>query len=62
MQYRIVQNKITKRYKIQMKILWFWIFVYNTSTTSKEITRQWLNALIEQDNNSKRSNWVKIDD
>lgn len=62
MQYRIVQNKITKRYKIQRKILWVWVFVYNTSTTSKEIISQWLNELIEEDNNSKRSNWVKIDD
>lgn len=59
--YRIVQNIVTKEYKVQQRIFYFWwLNVWDMRILSKEYAEYLLDRIIRSDENHKKSNWKEV--
>jgi len=58
---RIVKNKVSGQYKIQRKILWYWLDCYDGwSTSSLVYMKSVRDDMILQEIESNKKNWEPI--
>lgn len=58
--YKIVQNIVTKKYKIQQRFLWIWVDIFYTINSTKGEAENLLKNWIKYKEGKKKSNWKEV--